>query len=88
MQIVPIQNILCKEVTYVDRIKERVHPPYFFLQAYQRRAGYSNEEMGKLLGMSGRSYLGKVLGWSDFTNQQAVRIATFFDAPQDSIFLT
>ncbi len=71
----------------MDREKTRIHPPYYFLQAYQRQAGYSNEYMGNLLGMSGRSYLNKVLGWSDFTNQQAVKIAAVFRAPQDQIFL-
>lgn len=72
----------------MNRIKARVHPPYYFLQAYQKQAGYTNEYMGSLLGMSGRSYLDKVLGWSDFTNQQAIKIAAVFSAPQDRIFLT
>lgn len=68
--------------------REKVHPKYCFLKAYQDTAGFSDKQMADMLDMSERAYADKLRGWSDFSLPQGQFLSELFDASQDQIFLT
>jgi hypothetical protein len=72
----------------MTRSRNRVHNPYFRVRAHQMLLELSDAEMAKILGCSIRTYLDKVLGWSDFKPLEARTLSDLFGQPQDYLFFT
>lgn len=68
--------------------REKIHPPYYAIKAYQILSKKTDEEMAEALGISKRTYTDKVNGYSDFTNTQGEILASIFQKTKDEIFLT
>lgn len=68
--------------------RERKHPKYYALIAYQMLEKLTDDFMASFLGVTKRTYKDKVNGYSDFTPAEALAIAQLFKRSQDEIFLT
>lgn len=68
--------------------KEKIHPEYVFIRAYQKLNGYSDEDMAEKLSCSPRTYNDKVLGWNDFSPLEGRELSRIFNVSQDALFLT
>ena len=66
--------------------RKKVHREYYFLRAWQKHKGYSDEYMASVLSCSVRSYNDKVLGWSDFSPLEGRELSRLFDISQDVLF--
>lgn len=78
-----------KEVSILKYSKrEKVHPPYYAIKAYQILNKKTDEQMAEILHISKRTYTDKVNGYSDFTNMQGNVLAEVFHKTKDEIFLT
>ncbi len=70
------------------RIRRKIHGRYYKIPAYQILAGqYSNEQMARILGISERTYVDKIEGWTDFSAQQIRTMAEVLRVPQESLTL-
>lgn len=69
-------------------VREKKHPVYFALRAYQLLERLSDDDMADYLGITKRTYNDKVNGYSDFSPPQAMAIAKKLNRTQDEIFLT
>lgn len=68
--------------------REKKHPKYYALIAYQMLEKFTDDFMANFLGVTKRTYKDKVNGYSDFTPAEALAIAQLFKRSQDEIFLT
>ena len=68
--------------------RKKKHPEYVFVKAYQKLFKYTDEEMGKMLDCTARTYSDKVLGWADFSSLEAQELSRIFNVSQDTLFLT
>lgn len=70
------------------RKREKKHPEYIFVRAYQKKNGFSDDEMAEKLDCSSRTYNDKVLGWSDFSSLEGRELSRIFNVSQEILFLT
>ena len=68
--------------------RKKKHPEYVFVRAYQKKNGFSDDDMGEKLGCSSRTYNDKVLGWKDFSPLEGRELSRIFNVSQDTLFLT
>lgn len=68
--------------------REKKHPKYYALIAYQMLEKLTDDFMANFLGVTKRTYKDKVNGYSDFTPAEALAISQLFKRSQDEIFLT
>lgn len=68
-------------------MRTKKHPTYNRIKGYQILKNFSNSFMAKQLGMSTRTYIDKVSGYSDFTAEQGRILASLLETTQDDIFL-
>ena len=68
--------------------REKKHPRYYALAAYQMLEKFTDDYMATFLGVSKRTYKDKVNGYSDFTPAEALAISQLLKKSQDEIFLT
>lgn len=69
-------------------IREKQHPEYYAITAYQILARKSDAEVSRALGMSERTYKDKKKGYSDFTQTEGIALAKLLGRSQEEIFLT
>lgn len=72
---------------HLNSKREKKHPEYVFVRAYQKKNKFSDDEMGKMLGCSSRTYNDKVLGWKDFSPLEGRELSRIFKVSQDTLFL-
>ena len=70
------------------KTREKKHPKYYALKAYQMLEKLTDEYMANFLGVTKRTYTDKVNGYSDFTPAEALAISKLLNKSQDEIFLT
>jgi len=70
------------------KTREKKHPQYYALVAYQMLEKLTDEFMANFLGVTKRTYKDKVNGYSDFTPAEALALSQLLKKSQDEIFLT
>lgn len=70
------------------RAREKKHPKYYAIKAYQILAKISDAEMAELLGTTKRTYVDKVNGYADFSPAEGIALSNILKRTQDEIFLT
>lgn len=71
-----------------DMKRKKKHPKYIFVNAYQEKFGYTNEQMGDMLACAASTYRDKVLGWGDFSPLEGRELSRIFNVSQDTLFST
>ena len=72
----------------MSRAKEKKHPEYYAIKAYEILARKSEQECADKLGVTLRTYQDKKKGYSDFTPCEGSVLADFLNQPMELIFLT
>ncbi len=67
--------------------REKQHPEYYAISAYERLAKKRPEDCAEVLGISPRTYKEKIKGYSDFSATQGTKLAEYLGVPQDQLFL-
>lgn len=68
--------------------REKKHPKYYAVKAYQMLEKLSDDDVADFLGITKRTYNDKVNGYSDFTPSEGLALATLLNKTQGEIFLT
>ncbi len=68
--------------------REKKHPEYYAIKAYQILKKLTDDDVAAYLGISKRTFNDKVSGYSDFTLVEGTKMAQLFEKTQDEIFLT
>lgn len=68
--------------------RERKHPEYYAIKAYEILARKSEQDCADRLGITLRTYQDKKKGFSDFSQSEGGILADFLNQSMEAIFVT